>query len=303
MRVVVLTGDVDQAAPTFRAARPDVDWVFARTADEVPDGPADALFGHAPRGLLERVPVRWVQWWAAGVDRTETVPPDVVLTRVVDLFSQGMAEYVLGCLLDWFKNFPTARRQQAERRWARYPSRTLAGQVVGVAGAGSIGGAVARTLAGLSARVWTLATVARPAPYAEAAFGAADGDRFLAGLDALVLVLPLTPATRGFLNAERLAALKPGACLVNVGRGGLVDEAALRDGLAAQRPAHAYLDVVAEEPLPPDSWLWTHPAVTLTPHVSGPNVLPDLIRYSLDNLRRFEQGEPLVGLVDRARGY
>jgi glyoxylate/hydroxypyruvate reductase A len=280
-----------------------VDWVFAGTADEIPDGPADALFGYAPPGLLERVPVRWVQWWAAGVDRTGTVPPDVVLTRVVDLFSQGMAEYVLGCLLDWVKNFPTARRQQEERRWARYPSRTLAGQVVGVAGPGSIGGAVARVVTSLSGTVWTLATEPRPAPHVARAFGSGDVLEFMAGLDALVLVLPLTAKTRHFLNVDRLAALRPGACLVNVGRGGLVDEEALRAGLDRGQPAHAYLDVVEREPLPPDSWLWTHPAVTITPHVSGPNVLPDLVRYSLENLERFERGESLVGLVDRERGY
>jgi glyoxylate/hydroxypyruvate reductase A len=137
----------------------------------------------------------------------------------------------------------------------------------------------------------------------ERAFGAEDWARFAGGLDALVLVLPLTPQTANFLNAERLSALSANTALVNVGRGGLVDENALLAGLAAERPAHAYLDVVREEPLSPTSPLWHHPRITLTPHVSGPNVLPAIVRYSLDNLARFERGDPLVGVVDRERGY
>jgi glyoxylate/hydroxypyruvate reductase A len=305
MRILVVSSDGLEAEPLLRAARPDVDWVCVRRAEDAPSGAFDAIFGaRLPRTLFERVTgVRWVQWWAAGVDRTEGVPETVLLTRIVDLFSRGMAEYVIGALLDWVKNGPEARRQQARREWKHYRTGNFAGQLVGVAGAGSIGGAVAEMAHRLSARVWTLASKARSAPYTERAFAVDQVTEFLGELDALVLVLPLTPATHHFMNQERFRALKPGAALVNVGRGGLVDERALLEGLEHGQPAHAYLDVVEEEPLPPGSPLWVHPGVTITPHISGPNVLPVIVKYSLDNLARWERREALVGVVNRARGY
>jgi glyoxylate/hydroxypyruvate reductase A len=305
MRVVVLSRAAGAALPLLMAARPDVEWVGAERVEELTVDTADAVFGAPlPAALFDKVGgIRWAQWWAAGVDQAGGVPRTVTLTRTVGVFTAGMAEYVLWCLLDWVKNGPTARRQQAEHRWARYRSRTLAGLVVGVAGAGAIGSGIGETVARFGARVWTLTTTPRPRPFAEQAFGADQTDAFLGGLDALVLVLPLTPATYHFLDAARLARLKPGAVLVNVGRGKLVDEAALRDSLEREQPAHAYLDVVETEPLPAESWLWDHPRVSLTPHLAGPNVLDEIVRFSLDNLARWERGDPLVGVVDRERGY
>lgn len=305
MRVIVLSRAAEAALPLLRAARPDVEWVAAQQVDDLGVDTADAVFGAPlPAALFERVRgIRWAQWWAAGVDQAGGVPKTVTLTRTVGVFTAGMAEYVLWCLLDWVKNGPTARRQQAEHRWARYRSRTLAGFVVGVAGAGAIGAGIAETVARFGARVFTLARTPRPRSFVEQAFGTDQVDAFLADLDALVLVLPLTAATYHFLDAARLGRLKPGAVLVNVGRGKLVDETALRDGLEREQPAHAYLDVVEEEPLPSSSWLWDHPRVSLTPHLAGPNMLDEIVRFSLENLTRWERGERLVGVVDRERGY
>jgi glyoxylate/hydroxypyruvate reductase A len=304
-RILVWGPDSHEAVRRFRAARPDVDWVAADRVDEVPPTSFDAVFGsEVPAAVFGRISgVRWVQWWAAGVDDAVGVPDDAVLTRMVGVFTRDMAEYVLACVLDWVKGFAVARAQQAERRWTPYPVGTVAGLRVGVAGSGQVGAGVAQLLDQLGAEVTLLAREPRALPVAGAVFGADAVEAFLGGLSVLVLALPLTDATRGFLNRDRLALLRPGAVVINVGRGALIDEEALWDALEAGRVAHAYLDVAWEEPLPPSSRWWDHPHVTLTPHVAGPTRLAEAVSYSLGNLTRWEQGKPLRGVVDRVRGY
>ncbi|MDA8199667.1 MAG: NAD(P)-dependent oxidoreductase [Thermaerobacter sp.] len=305
-RIVVLGRDAPQQAAALGAARPDVEFypVVDVAQGPLPDT-ADAVFGWGvPPELLDRVSnIRWVQWWAAGVERALALPASVLLTRMEDAFTPDMAEHVLGCLLDWVKNFDQARRQQVEHLWARYETASLHEQVLVVAGAGHIGGGIAERLEALGVEVRRLARTHRTLADGTVVFGTDESETALRGANGVVLVLPHTPDTTGFLNADRIGWLARGAVVVNVGRGSAVDEGALVAALSSGQLSRAYLDVVSQEPLPEHSALWDAPGLRLTPHVSGPNRHDDVLTYSLENLARWERGEPLRGLVDRQRGY
>lgn len=305
MRIVVVNAHADEAVTALRDARPDVDWQAVLDPEHVAEGRADAVFGsNLPAMVFQRLcGVRWVQWWSAGIDKAYTVPRDMMLSRLVGIFTQDMIEYVLACLLDWVKQLPTARAAQQNHRWGPYLVNRLAGKRIGVAGMGAIGAGIGKALADLGVEVDQLAHHRRPASYAHQVYGPDQVETFLGHLEGLVLVLPLTPATVGFLNAERIACLPRGSVLVNVGRGGLVHEPALLAALDTGWIDRAYLDVVAQEPLPASSPLWGHPRVTITPHIAGPSRISDVVHFSLANLVRFERGEPLAGIVDRSRGY
>ncbi len=305
-RILVLGRNAQVEAAALSVARPDVEFYPVVDVEKgpLPDA-ADAVFGWGvPPELLDRVAnIRWVQWWAAGVERALALPPSVLLTRMEDVFTPDMAEHVLGCLLDWVKNFDQARRQQAEHVWARYGTASLHGQVLVVAGAGRIGGGIAERLRALGVVVRLLARTHRTLADGTVVYGTEESELALSGANGVVLILPHTPGTTGFLNAARIGWLAPGAVVVNVGRGSAVDEAALVAALASGHLSRAYLDVVREEPLAADSVLWEAPGIRISPHVSGPNRHDDVLTYSLENLARWERGEELRGAVDRQRGY
>ena len=296
--------EASEACRYLKAARPDVDFVPVPDPAWMPPMEAVAVFGHNyPAVVFDRIAgLRWVQWWSAGVDGY-AVPEPLLFTRMVGAFNRDMAEHVLGQILDFGHQFQRARDQQAAHTWARYPTRRLGELVVGMAGAGEIGRAVGRMLEGLGTPVKYLVRTHKPGDATPPVYDRAQERRFFEDLDVLVLTMPHTPETEGFLNPTRLQWLPRGAAVVNVGRGAVVDEGALLDAIAQGRVARAYLDVVRTEPLPPDSPLWSHPAVVITPHLSGAGRDEDVWDRSLENLRRFERGEPLVGLVDRTRGY
>ncbi|HXH84687.1 MAG TPA: NAD(P)-dependent oxidoreductase, partial [Candidatus Tectomicrobia bacterium] len=142
-----------------------------------------------------------------------------------------------------------------------------------------------------------------PVPGVERVYRTAALPRALAAADFVVLVLPLTPATRGLIGARELAAMKRDAWLLNIARGPIVDEAALVAALEERRIGGAVLDVFATEPLPPDSPLWSLPNAVVTPHVAGPSTPAELTPIFNDNLARWLAGRPLRHVVDRARGY
>lgn len=133
--------------------------------------------------------------------------------------------------------------------------------------------------------------------------GADQLQAFLTGCDVLICLLPLTPATQGILNRELFAALPPGAALVNVGRGPHLVDADLLAALDSGQLSHAILDVTEPEPLPPEHPFWTHPCVFVTPHVASMTQPETAAPILLENIRRHRRGEPLVGVVDRRRGY
>lgn len=266
--------------------------------------------GLEPSILLAMPHLRWVHWVWAGVDRLTMDPAfrkaladrPLLLTRTVDVFGPGIAEYVLAHCLALAWRLPETLEAQQSRQWRRVRPGRVRGKRLGVAGLGSIGAEVAR----LGRRVgMEVSGLTRSGEHAEVGpvFPVSRMGEFVAGLDYLVLTLPLTPETTGLVGRPVLEAMQPGSVLINVGRGAVVDEKALVTALEAGRPGHAVLDVFTEEPLPPDSPLWHLPNVTITPHISGLSQPPDVVPLFLDNLDRMTAGRPPRGRVDPDRAY
>lgn len=266
-----------------------------------------------PRDLPARAPrLRWVQTLAAGVEHM-LVPgilaDGVVLTNASGTHAIAIAEYVLGSMIMFVKMMPKFFAQQQKKEWRFDTPARLHGKTMGVVGLGSVGEEVARL-----ARAFGMTVVAsrrsQPAPasgvgYAHELLPVGDLHQLLARSDFVALCTPLTPQTTGLIGEAELRAMKPTAYLINISRGGVVDEAALVRALHEGWIAGAALDVVATEPLPQDSELWGMPNVILTPHVAG--VFLDMRIETTDlfcrNLKRYVEGQELFNVVDRIRGY
>nr|PZN44140.1 MAG: hydroxyacid dehydrogenase [Bacillota bacterium] len=258
----------------------------------------DEAWPHARR-------LRWIQSMWAGVEHwlRAPLPEGVVLTHMVGPFGPLMAEYVFAHLLALGQHLETYRRQQAEARWERHNPEPLRGRTLAVAGLGAIGTEIARVGRAFGMRVVGLSRSGKPHPLAEAVYTPDQIEAFCAQAQVLVLVLPHTPETEGLFGEKALSALPSGAILVNIGRGAILDHDALLRALESGRVRHAVLDVFPTEPLPPESPLWRHPRVTVTPHVAGVSLPEDVVAAFMANYRRYVAGEPLVGVVDRQRGY
>jgi glyoxylate/hydroxypyruvate reductase A len=260
-----------------------------------------------PDDLATRFPgLRLLFSTGAGVDQFDfdALPPQLPVVRMVDPgIVQGMVEYVTHAVLDLHRDMPAYRRSQQQRQWQPLQVRVASERRVGVLGLGSLGQAVLGRLVsfGFDCAGWSRSRhdVAGVRCFA----GAGELDAFLARMDILICLLPLTDATRGLLNAALLARLPRGASLVHVGRGPQLVAADLLGALDEGQLAEAVLDVTDPEPLPQDDPLWSHPRVRITPHIASMTQADTAARVTIENLRRFERGEPLVGWVDRARGY
>ncbi len=242
----------------------------------------------------------------AGVDQFDfgALPPDLPVVRMVEPgIVRGMVEYVTHAVLALHRDMPQYRRQQREGVWKPLPVRTAGERRIGVLGLGSLGQAVLAQLVamGFDCAGWSRSrrTVAGVATYA----GAEEMDGFLARTEVLVCLLPLTGETRGFLDARLFGGLPRGAALVHAGRGPQLVEADLLAALESGQLAEAMVDVTDPEPLPASHPFWTHPRIQLTPHIASMTQPLTAAEAVIDNLRRLGSREPMVGLVDRARGY
>jgi phosphoglycerate dehydrogenase-like enzyme len=215
-----------------------------------------------------------------------------------------ISEWVLAVMLAAEKELPARWIHAPPERWSIAFLGGLRGRTLGILGFGGIGQAVARRALAFDVRVRALRRGGGPSPVPGVEI-VGSAEALVADADHLVLALPLTAATRHVVDAKLLAAAKPGLHLVNVARGGLVDQDALRAALDDGRVGLASLDVVDPEPLPAGHWLYAHPKVRVSAHVSwsGPGALEELIEPFVENLGRYRRGEPLVGVVDRDLGY
>ncbi len=253
--------------------------------------------------------LRWVHAASAGVNHVLTpdvVASDVVVTNSRGVFDEPMAEYVLAMALALAKDLPTTLNRQRERRWHHRETERLGGKRALVAGPGPIGRAIGRKLAAVGMTVTGLGRTPRsPDPDLGEVLPMSSLSEVLPDMDWVVLAAPLTDETRGMIDAKALAAMKPTARLVNVGRGPLVVQDDLVEALAAGSLAGAALDVFVDEPLPESSPLWEMPNVIVSPHMSGDVVgwRAELVALFRDNLTRYLDGEPLRNVVDKARGY
>ena len=242
----------------------------------------------------------------AGVDQFDfgALPPELPIVRMVEPgIIHGMVEYVTHAVLDLHRDMPAYRRQQQQGLWQPLPVRPAADRRVGVLGLGSLGQAVLQSLQrfGFDCAGWSRSRHAIDG--IECFAGPDELGHFLSRTDILVCLLPLTDATRGFLNTALFQRLQRGAQLVHVGRGAQLVSTDLLAALDEGQLSEAALDVTDPEPLPTGHELWAHPRVRITPHIASMTQPHSAAEVVLDNLRRFERGEPLLGLVDRDRGY
>jgi glyoxylate/hydroxypyruvate reductase A len=267
-----------------------------------------ALAWRIPRDALRVAPrLRWVQALTAGVEGwlDRGLPPGLTLTCARGTHRVQMPENILGALFHVAKPFAAALRDQGARRWTRRVSEPLAGKTLGILGLGAIGQEVARKAAALELTVIGTRREAAPVPHVARVFPPDGTPEVLGTADFVLLLLPVTPATRDFMNARRLREMRPTAWLLNYGRGELVVDADLVDAVKQGVIAGAVLDVFRTEPLPDDHPFWTTPGITVLPHFGGLHPTRDelVAQLFVDNLRRFLDGEPLRHVVDRARGY
>ena len=259
-----------------------------------------------PGEALRYPNLRVIQKTGAGVNNILTddeLPESIQVVRLrTDTSGNEMAEYALAYVLQEQRHVRQYRAQQARSSWQAYPPRAAAETAVLVLGLGRIGKLVAQRFVDNGFRVLGWSRGRKRLDAVECFAGDAELPRALAAADYVISVLPSTPATRGMFARGLFAAFKPTSVFINVGRGDLVDEADLLDALDGGSLAAAVLDVMSVEPLPESSPLWTHPAVQLTPHVSGYH-LGDAIEDIAENYRRLRNGEPLLNPVDRGLGY
>ena len=325
----------DEAAVTIRSAAPSGWTAYLVDAPTVSDGDgnaspsaevmreiadADAYLGFGmPRALFIAAPrLRWIHSAAAGVGSLlfpELVASDVVLTNSAGVHAVPMAEHVLGGILFLLRQLDVAVAQQRDRVWNRDPFvgrgtriRELGESRAAIVGAGGIGTEIARRLSALG--VSCTAIRRRPELGAPTGFDRVVGidalDSELPSADLLIVTAPATAATRGLVTAERLDHLPPGAIVVNVARGSLLDERALAERLRNGRLGGAVLDVFEREPLPADSDLWSAPRLLLTPHVSATSphgYWRRQLELFTDNWARFASGRPMRNVVDKFAGY
>jgi phosphoglycerate dehydrogenase-like enzyme len=315
----------------IRAAAPGARLVTV-SVEGLADGPLDDvevmlrgwLSADAFDRLLARAPrMVWVHSATSGVERALTPASrerGLVVTNARGVFSRPIAEYVLMMILSVSRKLPQLLELQRERTWQPLEGAELRDVTVGIVGLGSIGRAVGALATAFGCRV--VAVRRRPdSPVSETAastddlsFGEAMLDRvggpetlpqLLGESDFIVLAAPLTPETEEMINAESLALVKPGAWLINVARGGLIDERALLRALRDGPLGGAVLDTFRDEPLPPMSSFYDLPNVIVTPHTawSSGRVLDRSVELFCDNLRRFATAEPLLNVVDPAAGY
>lgn len=291
---------------------------------------AEVLYTFGLPASLEQVPrLRWVQLSSAGAEHLAGHPVmaarHIHITTTSGIHAGPMAEYVMAVMLAWARRLPTTlelqrRREWPKGRWNVLRSLELRDATLGIVGYGSIGREIARLASAFGMRV--LALKRHPEErldrgYIEPGLGDPEGrlparwyapeelHAMLAECDYVVLTVPLTPATRGLINADALRAMKPSALLINVARGDIVVEQDLLQALREKWIAGAALDVFSKEPLPADHPLWELDNVILTPHISAitDRYEERAARLFAENLRRYLAGEPLLNEINREEGY
>jgi phosphoglycerate dehydrogenase-like enzyme len=295
-----------RAAEAIAAAVPDVE-VIDPGADPPPDDlRADVLFGGwGPHTLELAQRVEWVHLAGTGID---SFPRELfdgrTVTNARGASAIPISEFVLAAMLAFEKKLPETWIRQPPEHWNFASLGWLNTRTLGLVGLGGIGVAIAERALPFGMRVQALRRRPEPSPI-EGVEVIGSVEELFPEADHLVLAAPATHRTRHIVNAETLELVKPGVHVVNIARGALVDQDALRDALDDGRVAMATLDTVEPEPLPEGHWLYSHPKVRLSAHVSwaSPAGMDRTLEIFLDNLRRYANGEPLLHRVDPEEGY
>jgi len=247
----------------------------------------------------------WAQSLWAGVEKLAPHMPDhVAIVRMKDpQLAATMAEATLAWTLYLHRDMPRYASQQRERLWRQHEAVRAEDRTVAILGLGLMGETAARRLRANGFHVLGWSRSSKSVEGIETFHDAGGLAEILAHADILVLLLPLTEATRGLIGADALGRMKPGASLINFGRGALIDDLALLQRLDAGLLDHAVLDVFAVEPLPEGSHFWAHPRVTVLPHISAPTNVASAAQIVADNLRRYFRDGTIPRAIDRRAGY
>ncbi len=316
--IILHSDEVEAALDLARSRHPDETFLGCDSYEGLPDlirnSRAEIVYSvrfagtqDFPRAaLLESETVKWVSVGGSGTDHLRDWQTDrVTVTNSAGVAADMMAEYALGALLYFNLDFPGFRAGQSRKTWIAGQVTPIEGQRVLILGLGQTGLAVARRAKAMGMQ--TIGVRARPQPTeaVDQVYGMEALPQLWPQADAIVICVPLLSSTRGLVDRGAIAALKPGAVLVDVSRGGVVDQVALAEALGSGALKGAALDVFETEPLPESSPFWTMENVIVTPHCSSVYegwALKSVAMFC-DNLRRYRAGAPLVNVVDPARGY
>jgi phosphoglycerate dehydrogenase-like enzyme len=273
---------------------------------------AEVLVGFIPPpDLIKRAPgLKWMQLMSAGADSlagSEIWQSRVTITGVSGIHATPIGEYVLGTMLMFAKGAARSFRMKQKHEWQRFTPQLLRGRTLGIVGLGHIGREVARLAKAFGMRVLSIDEIRgiRPARNVDTMLPANQLRQLCADSDFVVSCVPLTPKTSKLIGGKELRAMKPTAYLINISRGGIVDEDALIRALDEKWIAGAGLDVTVVEPLPPTSRLWDFDNVIITPHISGgqEDYLIHAFGLFCENLKRYLKGKKLMNVINRKRGY
>ena len=274
---------------------------------------ADIIIGSVPVQLMPFAKnLKWFQAQMAGVDpylADGVVSENVIITNVTGAFGLAISEHMVGTVFELFKKLHLYRDNQNHNLWVdRGFVKQIENCVVCVVGLGDIGGLFAKKMKALGA--YTIGIKRRESAkpdYVDELYTVEHLDEVLPKADVVALCMPNTAQTRGMFDAERIAKMKTGAVLINVGRGNAVDTEALCDALESEKLGGAALDVTDPEPLPRDHRLWNIENAVITPHISGffhlRKTYENIIDICTENYRRYVNGEPLVNIINRQTGY
>ncbi|MEN3794859.1 glyoxylate/hydroxypyruvate reductase A [Fulvimarina sp. MAC3] len=258
-----------------------------------------------PADLARFPALRWVQSLWAGVERLVTaLPPEIGIVRLVDpVLSEAMAEAVLSHVFFLHRRMPEYLAQQRAGIWSPLDQPLASERTVAILGLGELGTLAARRLSASGFRVLGWSRSPREIEGIETHCGESSLTLVVQAAEIVVVLLPLTDATAGLLDEKTLAGFRPGASLVNAGRGPIIETNALLAALDRRHISHAILDVFDQEPLPVGHRFWAHPAVTVMPHVAAPTNRKSASAIAAKNIRAYFHEGRLPDLVDRTAGY
>lgn len=301
--------EIDEYERLVREADLPIDLTVCKTKEEVTSaiGETEIVFGvHLPIEIYAKAKkLKWIQSMWAGVEKLlpAPLPPNVLVTKPWGVFGQYISEYVFGYILADRIKLREHMQSQKEGLWHRHQLEPIKGTCLGIAGVGDIGKDLAKIGKSFGMKVYGLNSDGRPYEFVDKMFLTKDLTLFVSELDFLVLILPATSETAEMFGHKVFQNMKPSAFLINVGRGALVNDAALIEALKHKRIAGAILDVFTQEPLPKHHPFWQLPNCIITPHIGGPSLPSDITKCFITNFHLYSEGKPLLGLIDKQKGY
>ena len=256
--------------------------------------------------ILRAKCLKWLQLSSAGIDSILPYDPSkLIVTNTSGIHADTISQYVIGTLVMMYWDFPRLQRQQRDRHWERYFVPSLSGKTIGIIGAGKVGTSIANRARDFGMRALGIRRSGKPVEGFECMYSPRGLPVVMSESNVVVICLPLTSETRCLIGRDEIRLMRTDAYLVNIARGAIVDQSALLDALKEGSIAGAILDAFEQEPLPPESGLWSLPNVLITPHISGEfeDWPVEVARLFCANLRRWINREPLANVVDPGAGY